>query len=37
VLSGKIKIPDETIGKPTIGTPDTAKKVDVKSLGCSPK
>jgi basic membrane protein A len=37
VLSGKIRIPDETIGKPTIGTPDTAKKIDVKSLGCTPK
>jgi hypothetical protein len=36
VLSGKIKIPDETLGKPTIGTPNTATKIDVKSLGCTP-
>jgi basic membrane protein A len=36
VLSGKIKIPDETTGKPTIGTPNTAAKIDVKSLGCTP-
>jgi basic membrane lipoprotein Med (substrate-binding protein (PBP1-ABC) superfamily) len=37
VLSGKIKIPDETVGSPAIGTPDSAKKIDVKSLGCHPK
>ena len=37
VLSGKIKIPDETTGKPTIGTPNSAQKIDVKSLGCTPK
>jgi basic membrane protein A and related proteins len=37
VLSGKIKIPDETIGNTTIGTPNSAAKVNVKSLGCTPK
>jgi basic membrane protein A and related proteins len=37
VLSGKIKIPDETLGSPTIGAPNTAAKIDVKSLGCNPK
>jgi basic membrane protein A len=37
VLSGKIKIPDETQGSPTIGTPDSAAKINVKSLGCTPK
>jgi basic membrane protein A and related proteins len=37
VLSGKVKIPDETTGKPTIGTPNAAQKIDVKSLGCTPK
>ena len=37
VLSGKIRIPDETIGKTTIGTPNSAAKVNVKSLGCTPK
>ena len=36
VLSGKIKIPDETVGKTTIGTPNSAAKIDVKSLGCTP-
>jgi basic membrane protein A len=36
VLSGKIKIPDETVGKTTIGTPNSAAKINVKSLGCTP-
>jgi basic membrane lipoprotein Med (substrate-binding protein (PBP1-ABC) superfamily) len=34
--SGKIRIPDETIGTVTIGTPGSAKKIDVKTLGCTP-
>jgi basic membrane protein A len=37
VLSGKIRIPDETLGSPTIGTMNSAAKIDVKSLGCTPK
>jgi basic membrane protein A len=37
VLSGKIRIPDETLGSPTIGTENSAAKIDVKSLGCTPK
>jgi basic membrane protein A and related proteins len=36
VISGKIRIPDETTGHPTIGTPGSAKKINVRSLGCRP-
>lgn len=36
VKSGKITIPDETIGSKTVGTPDSAAKINVASLGCKP-
>jgi basic membrane lipoprotein Med (substrate-binding protein (PBP1-ABC) superfamily) len=34
--SGAIRIPDETTGTVTIGTPGSAKKINVASLGCKP-
>ena len=36
ILDGSIKVPDETVGKPTIGKAGDGAKVDVKSLGCKP-
>jgi basic membrane protein A len=36
VIAGQIRIPDETIGSPTIGTPGSAKKIKVATLGCKP-
>ena len=36
VIAGKIKVPDETRGSPTIGKVGSADKIDVKSLGCKP-
>jgi basic membrane protein A len=34
ILAGKIKVPDETRGKPLIGTVGSAAKIDPKSIGC---
>jgi basic membrane protein A len=34
VLSGKIRVPDETQGSPTIGTVNSAAKITTKSIGC---
>jgi basic membrane protein A len=34
VLSGKIKVPDETQGSPTIGTVGSGSKITPKSIGC---
>jgi basic membrane protein A and related proteins len=34
VLSGKIRVPDETQGSPTIGTLNSAAKISPKSIGC---
>ena len=36
IRNGTIRIPDETVGKPTIGTEGSAAKINVKSLGCKP-
>ena len=36
ILSGAIKIPDETQGTPTIGTVGSGAKINVASLGCKP-
>ena len=36
IRSGSITIPDETVGKPTIGTAGAALKIDAKTLGCKP-
>src|SRR5205085_164455 len=36
VLSGKIAVPDETVGTHPIGTVGSAAKIDPKSLGCTP-
>jgi basic membrane protein A and related proteins len=36
IRTGTIQIPDETVGKPTIGKEGTGKSIDVKSLGCKP-
>jgi basic membrane protein A len=36
VLSGKITIPKDATGSPTIGTPGSGAKINVTSLGCTP-
>jgi basic membrane protein A len=36
IKNGTIRVPDETVGKPTIGKEGAAKSIDVKSLGCKP-
>jgi basic membrane protein A and related proteins len=34
--NGTIRVPDETVGKQTIGKEGTGAKIDVKALGCKP-